>query len=196
MDTTEFDLVHAHEDTITQRLHEILVDEVYNSGQIDGFDDQVMQIGTREAKFRNFNGKSLDKMPDLHVAIIGRDNVRPSQDGIFIECKPVDRTHTAGVHYCDKGIIRFVRGDYAWAMTTAMMIAYAADGYDIDPKLVDALNKSRSIETESMPVVCGVSQTILFCDQTHVSHHKRDFQYVETGEQAPPIELRHLWLRR
>jgi len=196
MDTSEFDLANADEDTITQKLHETLVDEIYNSGQIDGFDDKVMHIITREAKYRNFNGATLKKMPDLHVAMIGRADVRRSQDGIFIECKPVDLDHSAGVHYCDKGIIRFVRGDFAWAMTIAMMIGYAADGYDIDPKLLDALNKSQSIVTESMPVVCGVSQTILFCDQTYVSRHKRKFKYSETGEQAPPIELRHLWLRR
>jgi hypothetical protein len=194
MELVEFDLASADEDTITQKLHEVLVDEVYNSGQVGGFDDNVMQIGTREAKFRNFNRKSLKKMPDLHVAMIGRGNVLRSQDGIFIECKPIDRKHTAGVHYCEKGIIRFIRGDYAWAMTTAMMVGYASDGYDIDPKLVDALNKSTSIVTESMPVVCPDSQTILFCDQTFVSRHKRNFQYVETGEQAPSIELRHLWL--
>lgn len=196
MESIEFDLALADEDTITQKLHEILVDEVYNSGQVDGFGDNVMHLITREAKYRNFNGETLRKMPDLHVSIIGRSDIRASQDGIFIECKPVDREHTVGVHYCDAGIIRFVRGDYAWAMTSAMMIGYAAAGYDIEPKLVTALDKSLSIVTDCAPVVCSVSQTVLFCDPTHVSSHQRDFNYVETGKQAPPIELRHLWLRR
>lgn len=191
-----FDLATADEDTITLRLHEILVDEVYGSGQVAGFDDTVMQIGSREAKIRNFDGKHPDKMPDMHIGIIRRENVRQSQDGIFVECKPVDTKHTAGVHYCDKGIIRFVRGDYAWAMRTAMMVAYASEGYTIDPKLTDALTKSTTISTDVMPTQCQSSETVLFCDQTQLSVHQRDFLYVETGSDAPSIKIRHLWLRR
>ena len=40
--------------------------------------------------------------------------VRPSQYGIFIECKPVDVDHPLVAHYCDKGILRFVRGRLCW----------------------------------------------------------------------------------
>ncbi|MEX2170379.1 MAG: hypothetical protein WD851_13780 [Pirellulales bacterium] len=189
-------MANADEDTTTQKLHEILVDEIYNSGKVAGFDDTLLQVATRDAKFPNFNGTLLDKMPDLHVTIIGRTGVRQSQDGIFIECKPVDQNHTAGVHYCDKGISRFVKGDYAWAMTTAIMVAYVADGYTIDPKLLDALKKSVSIVTQIMPANCPSSPTILFCEQTQVSRHKRCFKYVETGLDAPSIELRHVWLKR
>jgi hypothetical protein len=195
MNVSEFDLANAGEDETTQKLHEILVDEIYNSGSVAGFDDNLIQVTTREAKFRNFDGKKLDKMPDLHVSILGRTDVRRSQDGIFVECKPVDVTHTAGAHYCDKGIIRFVRGDYAWAMTTALMVGYAAGGYTIDPKLLEALGHSHTIETESLPTNCAASKTILFSEQTQISRHKRSFKYVETGLDAPSIQLRHLWLR-
>ena len=191
-----FDLASANEDSITLKLHEILVDEVYGSEAVEGFDDTVMQVGTREAKFRNFNGEHPDKMPDLHIGILQRANVRQSQDGIFVECKPVDAVHTVGVHYCDKGIIRFVHGDYAWAMTSALMVAYAKDDYTIDPKLNDALKRSNSISTVSLPTPCSSSETVLFSDQTQVSIHQRNFRYVESGEAAPNITLRHLWLRR
>ncbi|MCH8043443.1 MAG: hypothetical protein IID44_06955 [Planctomycetes bacterium] len=196
MDVAEFDLANAHEDTITQRLHEILFDEIYDSGRVEGFDDNLMETGTRETKYRNFNGTILDKMPDLHIGIRGRKNIRPSQDGVFIECKPVDQKHTAGAHYCTLGIARFVRGDYAWAMTNAMMVGYAAEKYTVEPKLLDALDKSEIIVTTSTPTACDSSQTILFSDQTYSSRHKRDFRYVETGKDAPDIVLRHLWLRR
>lgn len=192
----DFDLTDANEDAITLKLYEILVDEVYGSGGVEGFDDSVMQIGSREAKIPNFNGQHPDKMPDLHICIIGRKDVRQSQDGIFIECKPVDPDHTAGADYCNEGIIRFVRGDYAWAMTTAMMIGYATDGYEIEPKLHNALKKSSTITSESMPILCTSSSTVLFCDQTQISVHKRNFQYIESGEAAPNITLRHLWLRK
>ncbi|MDB5342990.1 MAG: hypothetical protein JWP89_1367 [Schlesneria sp.] len=65
-----FDLTTADEDAITLKLHEILVDEVYGSGQVEGFDDTMMHIGSRESKIRNFDGQHPDKMPDLHSALL------------------------------------------------------------------------------------------------------------------------------
>ena len=191
-----FNLATADEDAITLKLHEILIDEIYQSGQVPGFDDALMQIGYREAKIRNFNGQHPDKMPDLHISIISRQGIRRTQDGIFVECKPVDADHTTGVHYCDKGILRFVRGDYAWAMTAAMMVAYAKGGYTIDPKLTDALGRSSTIATVSMPTQCASSVAVLFSVPTQITVHSRNFRYTETGKDAPDIAIRHLWLNR
>ena len=139
---TDFDLAAAHEDTITQKLHEVLEDDLFVSGKVPGFNGDLIYKVTREEKLRSFDGKHLDKMPDLIFGVVGREVYMRTQDGIFIECKPVDASHTAGVHYCDKGIIRFVRGDYAWCMLTAMMVGYAVEGYTIIPKLTKALEKS------------------------------------------------------
>ena len=44
------------------------------------------------------------------------------------------------------------------------------------------------------PTQCSSSQAILFSDETYISRHERHFSYVETGEIAPAIVLRHLWL--
>ncbi len=104
----------------------MLLDDIYDSGQVEGFDSTLISKGTREEKIRNFNGEHLDKMPDMVFGIIGRHVFMRTQDGIFVECKPIDASHTAGVHYCDKGIIRFVRGDYAWCLVSALMVGYAA----------------------------------------------------------------------
>jgi len=46
----------------------------------------------------------------------------------------VQSGRAAGGHYCDKGIIRFVRGDYAWAMRDALMVGYVTEGYSITTK--------------------------------------------------------------
>ena len=114
-----FDLQDASEDKITHELYERLCDEVYNKGIVNGFNHQLFMIPVREPNIRNFNKASLDKMPDLRVQLFDLDVFMPSQDGIFIECKPVDSNHSISTHYCNKGIIRFVCGDYAWAMTSA-----------------------------------------------------------------------------
>jgi hypothetical protein len=193
---SEFDLASADEDTITQKLHEVLMDELFGTDTVPGFNGELIAKGTREEKLRSFDGKHLDKMPDLIFGVIGRDVYMRTQDGVFIECKPVDATHTAGVHYCDKGIIRFVRGDYAWCMLSAMMVGYAAEGYTIVPKLTDALAKSTTITTKVTPAKCPRSKPVLFSQDAHVSVHERNFSYVETGEPAPDITLRHVWLNR
>ncbi len=191
-----FNLLSATEDVVTQELHERLCDEVFNRGVVAGFDLQLFTVPTREPKVRNYDGANLDKMPDLLVGLSDRLNVfRPSQDGLFIECKPVDRNHTAGVHYCDKGIVRFVRGEYAWAMTSALMIGYVRNSYTIPSKLAKAIQK-RKVPTVAPPYPCKLSKPGKNSHVVHISQHPRTFAYVETKRQAPPIMLRHLWLRR
>jgi len=193
-----FDLLNATEDVITHELYERLVDEVFNKGAVDGFDRQLFTVVTRESKVRNYDGTNLDKMPDLLIGLSDRLNVfKPSQDWLFIECKPVDPNHSVGVHYCDKGIVRFVRGEYAWAMTSALMIGYARNGYSITSKLAKALQeREKEIPTIALPCPCQRSKPGKNNEVVHVSKHSRTFSYPETGQQAPAITLRHLWLRR
>ena len=163
-----FDLQTANEDTITLELHERLYDEIFNKGVVAGFDSDVFASVHREPKVRNFNGSHPDKMPDLFVDFIDRPaGVMNSQHGLFIECKPVDRKHPAGSAYCDEGLIRFVRGDYAWAMQSAMMVGYARDGYSLVPKLSEALASKRKepIPTSSGPESCPRTKATAFADR-------------------------------
>jgi len=194
---TGFDLLTAHEDTVTHDLYEVLCDIVLNQGRVDGFDRELFEVN-REPKLRSYNGGSLDKMPDLRVSLIGSRRVaKPSQDGLFIECKPVDAGHALGWCYCDKGLIRFVNGDYAWAMSEAMMIGYAREGYTISPKLDIALRaRPDKIPTRAVPTPCPSSEAVSYSERVCITEHGRTFRYVETDAQAPPITIRHLWLRR
>ena len=192
-----FNLLSAFEDVVTQELYERLYDDVFNKGIVDGFDRQLFPDITREPKVRNYDGSSLDKMPDMLIRLFDRGVFIPSQDGLFIECKPVDPDHSAGVHYCNKGIIRFVRGEYAWAMTSALMIGYVRDGYSISPKLTKALKKrEKEVPTFALPCPCQRSKPGKNNEVVHISKHSRTFNYIETGQQSPAITLRHLWLRR
>jgi hypothetical protein len=194
-----FDLQAANEDTVTHELYERLYDEVFDRGIVEGFDREVFASVRREPKVRNFNGSNLDKMPDLLVEFIDRPaGAMNSQHGLFIECKPVDVAHTVGAHYCDKGLIRFVRGDYAWAMQSAMMIGYAREGYSIVPKLSKALASKRKepIVTTSGPKSCPCTHTTTYAERVAISEHERNFSYDENGSPAGTIVIRHLWLSR
>jgi len=193
-----FGLATAREDPLTHELYEVLYDSVFKHALVKGFDRRLLRAVVREPKVRSYNWGSLDKMPDLVIVLVGREAAaKPSQDGLFIECKPVDAEHTVGAHYCDKGLARFVKGEYAWAMSEAMMIGYVTQGYTIKPKLDDALRRRAGrIPTEGFPTRSPHSAAAPFSEPVHVSRHGRTFRYVETGAQAPAIAIRHLWLRR
>jgi hypothetical protein len=196
---TGFDLPAANEDKVTHELYERLYDEVFDKGVVGGFDREVFASVRREPKVRNFNGSSLDKMPDLLVEFIDRPaGAMNSQHGLFIECKPVDQEHLAGSAYCDKGLIRFVRGDYAWAMQSAMMVGYARAGYSVVPKLAEALASIRKepISTSFGPESYRCTRASSCAQQVAVSKHERTFRYIENDSPAGIIVIRHLWLKR
>lgn len=195
----DFDIQAADEDTVTLELYERLYDEVFDKGIVAGFDRAVFASIHREPKVRNFNRLHPDKMPDMFVDFIDRPaGVMNSQHGLFIECKPVDRKHPAGSAYCDEGLIRFVRGDYAWAMQSAMMVGYAREGYSLVPKLSEALTSKRKdpIPTSFGPESCRLTKATAVAEQVAISKHQRTFNYDENGLPAGDIVVRHLWLRR
>lgn len=192
-----FDISTAAEDEITFELQETLVDQVFNSGIVAGFDDGLFSIPEREAKIRSFDYAHLDKMPDLIIRLIGRPpGIRRTQDGLFVECKPVDKKHRLHDHYCNKGILRFTAGQYAWAMSTALMVGYTNADYKISVSLPAALEDWPEVATRTPVQLCSRSIPTATSEPTHITKHARRFKYQETGAQAPEIVLRHLWLRR
>jgi hypothetical protein len=193
-----FDLTTAKEDEITLELQEAVFDRIFNNGIIPGFDRQLFSAVIREQKLRNYNYSVLDKMPDLTITLVNRPaGIINSQDGIFVECKPVDSTHGAGAHYCDKGLRRFAVGDYAWAMNIAIMVGYTVKPYTILPKLSEALQtRATTLPTSSGPYPCKSSSAGSHNEVVHISEHPRGFSYLDTSEPAGAITIRHLWLSR
>jgi len=192
------DLNTAHEDIVTHELYETLMDKVFKQKMVAGFDNQLFTCVERETKKRSFDYGSLDKMPDFLFQLVGRNVSRITQDGIFVECKPVDDAHAVGKHYCDKGIIRFVNGEYAWTMTSALMIGYARKNFKIIPKLQKALQKRPTMAIPGSLKVCSAPASVAtkYSQRVYISEHTRVFCYQETGQNAPAIVLRHLWLER
>ncbi len=189
-----FDLDTAQEKEITASLHETLKDRIWNRSAVAGFDDELIRTISRP-EVRNYNGEHVDKRPDMLVELVDIPaRVRPSQYGIFIECKPVDADHSLGTHYCKKGILRFVCGDYAWAMTEAMMIGYVDSGVDPAERLRPALERHKDVVLPTgEPRTCTRSRAAM---PVAITEHRRPFPYVPEGSTVPPIVLRHLWLRR
>jgi hypothetical protein len=184
-----FDPRVAQEVDFTTHMHEILEDQLWDSNAVDGFTGEVFS-SIKRPEVRNYDAKKTSKKPDMVASLADRPNVKRSQDGIFIECKPVDAAHSLLSDYCDEGIARFIVGDYAWAMTEALMVGYNTVHDKPSAALVkpfaQRVNKVRAF---GQPRDCKRSP---HKPPVAITRHKRSFPL--RGRQAPAITLRHLWL--
>lgn len=182
-----FILHSANEDTITQVLTEIIENRLRKLGEVDGFNTALFGKVVREPKITNFNKKHPDKMPDLFFDL-KRDHcsVLSDQDGLFVECKPVDNKHPLWSCYCKKGLVRFVNGDYAWAMQDAMMIGYVNN---------NSFKKLESVFSDAESSIINIDSCVKI-DEYSILHssHTRKFEWTNDRGQACRIVISHLWL--
>lgn len=183
-----FLLASEKEDTITQMLVEIIENRLRTNEEVAGFDRRSFGYVAREPKISNYNKQHPDKMPDIFFPLNRKELVLSDQDGLFVECKPVDSKHPVLSCYCQTGLIRFVNGDYAWAMQNALMVGYVAEGYTFQ-KLAAALDDKDN-------ATFGTNSHSELAEQgTYHSIHQREFQWLEGHGKACSISVAHLWLQ-
>ena len=197
-----FPLSEAKEDEVTAALRAVLENKLWQNGSIPGFNRRTYEPVVRQGQVANFDGTHLSKAPDLCIRL-RHDDCEPRMvvsefDALFVECKPVDRTHSAGGDYCDEGIIRFVVGDYSWAMQEGMMLAYARDDRTIAGHLIPEMSKPQrmtALATVQLPQpfdasgVAADAQT----ETIHISKHRRSFPWPDEKGPATDITIYHLW---
>jgi hypothetical protein len=181
-------ILHAEkEDTITQMLVEIIENRLRKNGDVDGFDSVRFGRVVREPKITNYDKKHPDKMPDIFFDLKReKAPVLSDQDGLFVECKPIDGDHPLFSCYCQKGLIRFVNGDYAWAMQDALMVGYVTGHYSYE-KLASVLNKNDSTNLKTN----NHSEIV---PSIYRSNHDREFEWQGNSGHACQISVSHLWL--
>ncbi len=190
-----FVLSTAVEDDITLHLHWVIANRLYKLKQVPGFDKRTFGKPDREPKMTNFDGNHPHKMPDL-VFFLNRDSlpVLVTHDALVAECKPVDKDHPAGGDYCDKGLKRFVIGDYAWPMQEAMMVGYVRDGRSIAANLLPAMaQRQDDLGTVEEPKPVGRVRAVQQADCMHVSVHTRAFDWRDGRGRACNIRIFHSW---
>ncbi len=119
---------------------------------------RLVRSVARGAENISFDGSHLEKRPDLSISLYGQ----PRDFPLVVEAKILDGTSSRTVaSYCgDRGLLRFVKGEYAWASSEAFMLAYVRDGSSIDSKLKPrlahamALNPARHL-VEDLPIHVG-----------------------------------------
>lgn len=181
------------EDKISERLQQIL-ENLRTDKSIYGFTPRIFETVTRGQNLRNYNGKRLNMQPDIVFRFSDcRDGVNSLQDGIFVECKPIDDDHTTGQAYCAEGIVRFVDGDYAWAMPCGMMVGYVRNSCTISQHLDSTLKKEEYsyLYTATFPEECSKSKSN---PCAYITEHQRKWVYPN-GKNPGNIVIRHLWLR-
>jgi hypothetical protein len=197
-----FQLATASEDEVTAALRSVIQNNLRESGSIAGFNKRTYEPVIRQGQWANYNGSILTKTPDLCFSLRD-DSHEPRRiitefNALFVESKPVDKTHPAGSKYCDDGLVRFVRGDYAWAMQEAIMLAYARDGRTIANNLLSVMSENlrmESLATIELPQICSHPAAIAtsVAEAVHVSRHRRKFPWRDNKGNATDICVYHLW---
>jgi hypothetical protein len=184
-----FHMQSADEDTITHLLVEIIENILRKSGEIDGFNHVLFGKVSRDSKVANVDKTHPDKMPDI-VFGLRREalTIMGEHDGLFVECKPVDINHPILSVYCNKGLVRFVNGDYAWAMQDALMVGYVKGSYSF-VKLASVFDNDKN-----NAILKTINHSALDEYAIYRSSHKREFQWPESRGIACPISISHIWL--
>lgn len=159
----------------------------------DPFWSALVLCVARGKESLSFDGAHLEKRPDLSIYLTNRTRGFP----LIVEAKIIDApAGKTTALYCEKGLNRFLIGDYGWGSQEALMIAYVRDGSAISagllPRLAAVPGTAIPFATEETPaaVVLGASD----CAR---SKHGRSFIY---GHQAPPahlpgsIAILHIWV--
>lgn len=198
----DYPLATKSEDEITAALRSIIENDLRQKGSVRGFNRDTYEIVIRQGQVANFDSTKFAKAPDLCFKLRNdEEEPRPvlsEHDALFVECKPVDRTHAAGSKYCDDGLCRFVDGDYAWAMEEALMLGYARHGRTIDKHLIPAIKESERrdrLKTAELPRPSTYpgAEARDYAEALHVSRHRRGFQWVDGKGPATDIVIYHSW---
>ena len=191
------------EDRITNALLDSLA-KIRAQESVPGFTADVFGMPTRDGKLPDWEGKSIDKTPDITIypAVPRRGVADTRHDALFFECKVLHLNRRL-THYGDQGIARFLDGRYAWRMPHAHMVAYVFVAKDRHPLTAlsthfgTVIGKGssdtygqrlalNSVPTQVLPAGCPNTRPVI------KTVHQRSAPVV--AGTAPPIALRHVWL--
>jgi len=159
-------------------------------------EDQAWALLVRGVARRDtmsYDGSHLEKRPDLSVHLTGRNPSFP----LAVECKLLDEPHGKQIEmYCNDGLARFVRGEYAWACREAFILGYVRDGSTILSSLSPLLAQSQSLPPDVFHTEALPGSVMHPRIQMARSSHNRTFLYVGQSASNSPgvIALWHLWL--
>ena len=152
----------------------------------------VLWVG-RGSESVSFNGKHLEKRPDLSIVLSGAERRFP----LVAEAKILDASAAKTIRlYGEKGIRRFVDGEYAWGNREAFMVGYVRDGSSIGETLTGFLSAADQSHPERYRLESLPAPVDAEAGELAHSRHGRKFVYPnQSPPNSPgPISVWHLWL--
>lgn len=149
-----------------------------------------------DGSLRNFDGSELSKRPDFcfRLKINPYPGFNRHHYGFFVEAKLIGSDGSIRP-YAQGGLVKFLRGQYAWAMSHAMMLGYLRKtGQKLPDALENYFNRLGNSEeylVESMPRVCSYTHQT---PKAYATIHRRTWPYPEGKGSPGNIEIVHLWL--
>lgn len=192
---------NGSEEAITAELEPELVD-VMAKGVVDGFTENIFQTIVRGAKFKNYDGSMLEKSPDLSIRRLTTQPGlnRDFNDALQVECKLIDANNGKDfLLYIKNGILRYVDGEYGWAMSDGIMLGYVRDDRKCLNEIKSKFRRNGSKEPYSRCVpISGFSSGLIsgVGEQSYRTSHSRAWKYPKpmSGSAPGSIVLHHLWL--
>lgn len=192
-------VVDLSEPELTMLLERILNRMLHvPDAECPGFSARWLQYVSRDASQVSHDGTCLEKRPDLTFRLSHMPATAPHglDRAWFAECKLIDDAQS--IHrYCNDGIRRFVRGEYAWAMSSGVMLGYLRQLDRPDQRLLAYLDHPRAGVGTELDVTRLPQRSLELSDTGHgevwMSTHGRRWRYA-TGGAPGPIDLQHVWL--
>jgi hypothetical protein len=179
---------------LLKKVLDTLLDET--SSPAPEFSSGRFETVIRGGEIRDHTGMLLEKRPDLVFRYSGAKKpgvMYREHHGLFVECKIIDATHPERL-YGQHGIRRFVSGEYAWVMPSAMMVAYVRNNSTVLNCLVPHLRKVEfddEYRVKALPVIRDGEDSQ--ATPIYVSKHARP-DVKAFGSSPGDIEIAHLWL--
>lgn len=163
---------------------------------VPAFSDNF-ETPTSDAGLRNYNGTVLSDRPDFCFRL--KVNPCPGEsklyNGLFVEAKLIRQDGSLS-GYMGGGLAKFLRGDYAWAMPHAMMLAYLRQTSQTLPNGLNGFFNRRGntekFQTQSSAQLCPITRQH---PRAYTTVHSRTWNYPPPHNHSPGnIEIIHLWL--
>lgn len=170
---------------------------------IPQFNDEVFSYITESEGLPDCTGKPFDEntgKPDFMIRPVRPPAgvVRPVTYGMYVECKIIERGHDSRTvaSYCREGILRFVKGEYACVMSSALMVAYLRRSRaSLPDRLAKYLEESTSedFEVETYPQLNPLRSDKNPPHAYHSKHRRSTALVGHLKRPIGPIEITHLW---
>ncbi len=174
-------------------INEFMVSRLNHLVGDDPLASSLIRAVSRGTETTNFDASRIEKRPDIQISLTSRQHLFP----LIVECKLIDRPKrkTPDI-YCRDGLARFIRGDYAWTNSEAMMLAYVRDGASIAHHLQPFLASAMAQSPPNYSVVTLPQKCFPSLPDAAKSTHERSFFYVhdtQSGNAPGNITVWHLW---